>query len=81
MRDAEIDEQRLEEVLRITALKELVENDLPKGLDTILERMGCVYPAARGNAWVSRAHFILIGRCSFWTRQQAHSTWKRSEKS
>lgn len=38
--DAEINEQRLEEVLRITALKELVENDLPKGLDTILGENG-----------------------------------------
>ncbi len=38
--DSEIDEHRIEEVLRITALKDLVDNDLPRGLDTVLGENG-----------------------------------------
>lgn len=38
--DSSIDDRRVEEVLRVTALKEFVDNDLPLGLDTVLGENG-----------------------------------------
>jgi ABC-type bacteriocin/lantibiotic exporter with double-glycine peptidase domain len=38
--DSQIDEKRLQEAIRLTALQEFVENDLPEGLDTLLGENG-----------------------------------------
>lgn len=38
--DNQIDEKRLQEAIRLTALQEFVENDLPEGLDTLLGENG-----------------------------------------